>query len=398
MSGHDDQSHFQLSLDGAISQLHSIRNGYNRPTNAIQRQNHKTNWTTLQWQMQQQQQQQQQAHGGMNYSMHMDQMQMQIPHKSSAATTTTGSPSESGSSGDVSPPPPPTQSSSDPSSIHGNINQSQSSGIRNKQALNLNRLNGGSGSSSSGGGNGNGQNQLHQTNSSNSLDFNGTSQTNPNVATTATLVSSSSSGNLLHIGGPMHNYPTYRNMPGTATIQRQFPVNGEISIFPFSPGATFIAAAQPQVVANVLPTQQAPQSQQRVSPAQTPPVILPTPYPTNKLVQSCFNCGSINHTGLNCSEASMEDVTRNAVYKLDYTVSTQSAMMQQFAAVPAMMMTPSSSSGNLSNQMQGSSSSNSNQPAVAVVAATTNNSEPEPSITFIDLTQDTSSDSSISNR
>lgn len=359
-----------MNVDGAISQLHSIRNGYNRPSNAIQRQNHKT---TLQWQMQQQQQQQQQTHGV--YPVHsMDQMQMIPPHKS--FTTTTGSESEEE-----------TQNSSD----HSNINQSQSSGIRNKQALNLNRLNGGSSSNSGGGGNGN-QNQLHQTNSSNSsIDFNGTtSQTNPNAAT---LVSSNSSGNLLHIGGPIHNYPTYRNLPGTATIQRQFPapINGEINLYPFSPGTTFIAA-QPPVVANVVAPNQPPPQPARVSPSQTPPVILPTPYPTNKLVQSCFNCGSINHTGLNCSEASMEDVTRNAIYKLDYTVSTQPAMMQQFSVVP--VMTTSLSSGNLSNQMQ---NSNSNLSVATTSATSTHNSESEP-IPFIDLTQDTSSDSSISNR
>ncbi|KAG5674982.1 hypothetical protein PVAND_004924 [Polypedilum vanderplanki] len=370
-----------LNVDGAISQLHSIRNGYNRPSNAIQRQNHKTNWTTLQWQLQQQQQQQQQQQAHNVYPVHME-IQMIPPHKSS--TTTTGSESGSGSSGDISPPPSSavTQNSSD----HGN------SGIRNKQTLNLNRLNGGSSSSSSGGGGNGNQNQLHQNNSNSSnIDFNGTtSQTNPNVANTTTLVSSNSSGNLLHIGGPIHNYPTYRNMPGTATIQRQFPapINGEINLFPFSPGATFIAT-QPPVVTNVVA--QPPQSA-RVSPSQTPPVILPTPYPTNKLVQSCFNCGSINHTGLNCSEASMEDVTRNAIYKLDYTVSTQPAMMQQFSVVP--IMTTSLSSGNLNNQMQ---NSNSNLSVATTSVSSTHNSESEP-IPFIDLTQDTSSDSSISNR
>lgn len=32
---------------------------------------------------------------------------------------------------------------------------------------------------------------------------------------------------------------------------------------------------------------------------------------------SCFNCGSSQHTGQECQEASMEDVTRG-IYKLDY--------------------------------------------------------------------------------
>lgn len=36
---------------------------------------------------------------------------------------------------------------------------------------------------------------------------------------------------------------------------------------------------------------------------------------------SCFNCGSSSHTGQECQEASMEDVTRG-IYKLDYNNST----------------------------------------------------------------------------
>lgn len=37
---------------------------------------------------------------------------------------------------------------------------------------------------------------------------------------------------------------------------------------------------------------------------------------------SCYNCGSQTHSGRDCQEASMEDVTRNATYKLDYSTST----------------------------------------------------------------------------
>lgn len=40
-----------------------------------------------------------------------------------------------------------------------------------------------------------------------------------------------------------------------------------------------------------------------------------------KLV-SCFNCGSSTHTGRECQEASMEDVTRGSIYKLDYNTSS----------------------------------------------------------------------------
>lgn len=361
-------------MDGAISQLHSltIRNGYNRPSNTLPRQSNKPNWTTLQWQMQQQQQQQQQQQiqspqtHNVNYAtMHMDPIQLlqQQHHKS-----TTGSESGSSTGGDLSPPP--QNNTTDPNIVlHGNTNQSQSSGLRNK-ALNLNRLNGSGNQSTQ-----QQQQQMHQTNN---LDFNGT-QNNP---VPNTLVSSGSSGNLLLIGGQMHNYPTYRNLPGTATIQRQFPtqINGELTaIYPFNTAGTTFIAAPTQVVTTSQPQQQ---QQNRVSPSQTPPVLLPTPYPTNKLVQSCFNCGSINHTGLNCSEASMEDVTRNAIYKLDYTVSSNT--QSQFSSPP--VLTATSSSGNL-NQLQGS-----NQSAALI----NNNSEPEP--IFIDLTQDTSSDSSISNR
>lgn len=318
-------------MDGAISQLHSIRNGYNRPTNTIPRQQQhgqKANWTTMQWQQQHQQHQ-------------------APPHYVMQKTG-----SESGSStGDMSPPP----SSIDSAGIHGN-NQSQSqSGLR-AQAVNLSRLNGA---------------QLHASNSTNSLEFNGS--TAPGGTT---LVTSNSSGNLLLVGGPIHNFPTYRNIP--AAIQRQqFPsaVNGEINIYPtpFPSAASFISPATSQ--------------QQRVSPspAQQPPQALPTAYPTNKLVQSCFNCGSINHTGLNCSEASMEDVTRNAIYKLDYTVSTQS----NSPFTPVTVMTSSSSSGNLN-------AANNNNPNN--VNNNSSDTQLEPSTIFIDLTQDTSSDSSISNR
>lgn len=40
--------------------------------------------------------------------------------------------------------------------------------------------------------------------------------------------------------------------------------------------------------------------------------------PEIKANVSCFNCGSPFHTGRDCQEASMEDVTRGTIYKLDY--------------------------------------------------------------------------------
>lgn len=301
-------------MDGAISQLHSIRNGYNRPNNTIPRHSQKSNWTTMQWQLQQQ------------HHHHQASQAHYVIQK-------TGS--ESGSStGDISPPP----SSIDSTGIHGNANQSQSSGLR-AQAVNLSRLNGA---------------QLHASSSSNSLEFNGSPANSG-----ATLMTSNSSGNLLLVGGSLHNFPTYRNLPTATTRQYPAQVNGEINIYPTSfPNPPFISPAQ---------------SQQRVSPSPSQTPILPSAYTGNKFLQSCFNCGSTSHTGVNCSEASMEDVTRNAVYKLDYTVSTQSNLQFQ----PVAVMTSTGSLNAANNNVH--------------------EAQVEPS-DCIDLTQDTSSDSSISNR
>jgi hypothetical protein len=118
--------------------------------------------------------------------------------------------------------------------------------------------------------------------------------------------------------------------------------------------------------------------QQRASPSAVPG---PTPYPTNKMVQSCFNCGSTSHTGLNCSEASMEDVTRNAVYKLDYTSSVPPHLQLLEARLEPGLVSTSPSSNRL------------NQPTGMTHPA--NNNEPDSSI-VIDLTQDSTSSSSSS--
>lgn len=330
-------------MEGAISQLHSLRNGYARPSNTIPRQNHKQSWPTIV------------GSGGisipapMNFvGMHMiDPSQVPMNLRKTAG-------SDSGSStGEASPPP--IQPDPTAGGLHGNANQTQSSGsLRNKQPLNLSRLNGGKhgagGSSSSSAGSNNNNNNIN-----NNLDFNG-------IPTGGgALVTSNSSGNLpLLIGTPMQSFPGYRTM----TQQRPFQPNGEI-IYSFNP--PFLPAQTPVVVTS---------SSQRASPSAVP---IPTPYPTSKMVQrSCFNCGSTTHTGLNCSEASMEDVTRNAVYKLDYTVSMQPP--NQFAQQAA--MTPSASSTSL------------NQATTTLQPA--NNNEPDPTITFIDLTQDTTSSSSSS--
>lgn len=329
-------------MEGALSQLHSLRNGYTRPPNVISRHNNnkQQNWTTI--------------HPvvpvTMSYAMHMvDQSSMQNNMRKSMM----GMGSDSGSStGEASPPP----IHPDPSAggLLGNANQTQSSGsLRNKQPLNLNRLNGGkhgAGGSSSGGAN---------NNNNNNIDFNNGSQ--PGVGT---LMTSNSSGNLsLLIGGQMHNFQGYRTMPPPhRPTQQQFigqQPNGEL-MYTFSP--SFLPTQAPIVVSSV---------SQRASPSAVP---VPTPYPTNKMGLSCFNCGSTNHTGLNCSEASMEDVTRNAVYKLDYTVNAP----QIHFLTPASMPSPASSS------------------AMSTIQPANNNEPDATTITFIDLTQDTTSSSSSS--
>lgn len=66
------------------------------------------------------------------------------------------------------------------------------------------------------------------------------------------------------------------------------------------------------------------------------PSIMPSP---SSLIQSvapfpsisklsCFNCGSTSHTGRECQDPSMEDVTRNSIYKLDFSASSTSSPTQ----------------------------------------------------------------------
>lgn len=330
-------------MEGAISQLHSLtmRNGYNRPTNILSRHSNKQSWHASNAPIP----------APMNYAMHLIDPS-QIPHQclnsSRKSNAVTGSDSGS-STGEASPPPLPSDHAV---GLHGNANQTQSGSLRNKQPLNLSRLNGGK--------HGAGSSSSSSASNNNNVDFNNGTQPSAGA-----LVPSNSSGNLpLLIGGQMHNFPGYRTLPQQ---QRQFHAqqNGELM---YSFPAPYLTAQAPVVVSS---------GSQRTSPSA---VVVPTPYPTNKMVQSCFNCGSINHTGVNCSEASMEDVTRNAVYKLDYTINAPP--LGQFAAPST--MTPSASSSSLNKTMTTSTI----QPA--------NNNEPDQSITFIDLTQDTTSSSSCS--
>jgi hypothetical protein len=335
-------------MDGAISQLQSLamRNGYNRPSNTISRQN-KQNWPTAA------------VIPPMNYTMHMVEpasVSSSMNRKSTVVVAAAGSDSGGSSTGEASPPP----MQPDPNAgLHGNPNQTQSSGsLRNKQPLNLSRLNGGK--HGAGGSASSGTNNNHNNN----VDFNNGSQSNIN-----TILTSNSSGNLsVLIGGQMHNLQ-YRTLPPQPQQQqqaRQFSnQNGEL-MYALHP--QFLPSQTPVVVTTV---------SQRASPSAVPG---PTPYPTNKMVQSCFNCGSTSHTGLNCSEASMEDVQQKALYKLDYSSNAPPQMqLGEPRLEPALVTTSSNRLGQTSSMTH---------PA--------NNNEPDSSITVIDLTQDSTSSSSSS--
>lgn len=135
---------------------------------------------------------------------------------------------------------------------------------------------------------------------------------------------------------PLAHQHTFRHPHPTFQIQP----NGEI-LYPYPPTQTAIAFLQST------PTQQP--TNVRLSPSiqctQPSPVVESTPivaaaYPSqNKMIVSCFNCGSQLHAGRDCSESSMEDVTRGAIYKLDY-----SAYMASLSEQGATTLAGSSSS------------------------------------------------------
>uniref|UniRef100_A0A1A9W033 CCHC-type domain-containing protein n=1 Tax=Glossina brevipalpis TaxID=37001 RepID=A0A1A9W033_9MUSC len=128
--------------------------------------------------------------------------------------------------------------------------------------------------------------------------------------------------------------------------------NGELIYQTYHPagGITFLSgAAPPGVPPAALRTTNsgaAVVSSQAISqpptPQQIPPpipqqlqstssaAVLASPYSTltvglsNKPV-SCYNCGSQSHSGRECQEASMDDVTRSAIYKLDYNQAASGA-------------------------------------------------------------------------
>ncbi|XP_039433030.1 dual specificity protein kinase splA isoform X2 [Culex pipiens pallens] len=178
--------------------------------------------------------------------------------------------------------------------------------------------------------------------------------------------------------------------------------NGEI-LYPYAGGPTIAflttaATAPPQNLQQTMrsaaqttqppppPQQQQPpliqpqQQQQKVPTAYTPPVaVVPPQHPSSAAStptggasslyspQSCFNCGSQKHTGLDCQESSMEDVTRNSIYKLDYNASLIAS--QQLAAAAAAAALSAAGGGPTQPIVAPSSSSSSSSPALGVVSS-----------------------------
>lgn len=140
-----------------------------------------------------------------------------------------------------------------------------------------------------------------------------------------------------HTGGPAP--PAMRLMPNEH-IYSYYPIPGGAP-----PGAPPVAlrptnALPPNTnvtsgVTAVLQVQQQQPTAQALQPNPTivasPTILAGTPYSTqaapiasNKHL-SCYNCGSQSHSGPDCQEASMEDVTRSAIYKLDYSGSSSAS-------------------------------------------------------------------------
>lgn len=96
---------------------------------------------------------------------------------------------------------------------------------------------------------------------------------------------------------------------------------------PSAPPQSGVGGHQQQQVVAALP--------QNIPSASASATPIVTAFPTNKMNQSCFNCGSTAHSGRECQESSMEDVTRNSIYKLDYTaLAAAAAAAAASAAAP----------------------------------------------------------------
>ncbi|KAL5281440.1 zcchc14 family protein [Megaselia abdita] len=202
--------------------------------------------------------------------------------------------------------------------------------------------------------------------------------------------------------------------PGTFRLH-----NGENIYYPHYPVFLPAAPTQQQTIrsspsqqpphslpanATTLPPQPQQQPQPTVSVSPSPvAATLVSPYSTivpsssvllkSKPQISCYNCGSQNHTGRDCHEASMEEVTRGAVYKLDYS----SGM--------GVNMNSSNSSNNNINSSSNNSNSNNNIGANTTSSTTTSSSSSSSSstscapgnvVTTIDINSDTSSSTASS--
>ncbi|XP_037957669.1 myb-like protein AA isoform X3 [Teleopsis dalmanni] len=127
------------------------------------------------------------------------------------------------------------------------------------------------------------------------------------------------------------------------------------------PGAPTVALrpANPGSVSTNTPPQLQPQQQPpppTLQPTGTNTAMLaPSPYTAltigiNKPV-SCYNCGSQTHNGRDCQEASMDDVTRSANYKLDYSISVSTSNVSPTTTANASTSTIGGASGSNSRDV-----------------------------------------------
>ncbi|XP_016963565.1 ataxin-2 homolog [Drosophila biarmipes] len=135
-----------------------------------------------------------------------------------------------------------------------------------------------------------------------------------------------------------HSAPPPQTVRGGFRYPMVPPHNGELiypafHFLPMTAGGTPTAVTPPQlqnsaavVSTNALTVQTVPTAQQQQVPSTTPysaltvcPITGAGGGGNGQKVISCYNCGSQTHSGRECQEASMEDVTRSASYKLDYS-------------------------------------------------------------------------------
>ncbi|XP_075150261.1 uncharacterized protein LOC142224372 isoform X2 [Haematobia irritans] len=179
---------------------------------------------------------------------------------------------------------------------------------------------------------------------------------------------------------PMAHNPQMAPSPHNAFRSPNFLVPQEVSHF-YPGGITFLPGAPPLRTTNaaaavvntqpVTPTPQQVQPPQQAQPQpqlqQTPQAtILPSPYSSLNVSLStkplsCYNCGSQTHIGRECQEASMDDVTRNAIYKLDYSQAATGAGAGATSTPPAQSQQGQQQQQSVSNSASESSISSATQ-------------------------------------